>query len=162
MVVGWAVLSPLSKYSGWAPGPVDDMTNGARGWILWTSLGIMCADSLVSLLPIVAEYAIDLVGRQRRINLAENDGGKREDNETETEERLVPTDWVVLGLLVSIIVGTILVWVVFGNEGIKPWATVLGFILGGLLSVIGCVVVSLSIFPSNMFASEFVLSEKQI
>lgn len=52
MLVGWAVLSPLSKHAGWAPGPVGDMTSGARGWILWISLAIMCADSLVSLLPV--------------------------------------------------------------------------------------------------------------
>lgn len=103
----------------------------------------MCADSLVSLLPVVAEYAVDLVNRYRRVYLAVNADRRKEDNETETVERLVPTDWVVLGLLGSIILGTILVWVVFGNEGIKPWATVLGFILGGLLSIIGYVAVSL-------------------
>ncbi|KAF7320213.1 hypothetical protein MKEN_00805800 [Mycena kentingensis (nom. inval.)] len=50
MIVGWGILSPISKLSGWAPGPVGDMTNGARGWILWTSLAIMCSDSLVSLM----------------------------------------------------------------------------------------------------------------
>lgn len=137
MFVGWAILSPLSKNSGWAPGPTGDMSNGARGWILWTALGIMCADSLVSLLPVVAEHVVDLVKRERRIRLSEHDDTGKVDNETETEDRLVPADWVIMGLLASIIIGTILVWVVFGNEGIKPWATVLGFILGGLLSVIG-------------------------
>jgi uncharacterized oligopeptide transporter (OPT) family protein len=34
MIVGWAVLSPLSKNAGWAPGPVGSTTNGARGWIV--------------------------------------------------------------------------------------------------------------------------------
>lgn len=41
MVVGWAVLSPLSKSAGWAPGPVGSTTNGARGWIVsnvWAAL----------------------------------------------------------------------------------------------------------------------------
>ncbi|KXN84736.1 hypothetical protein AN958_12163 [Leucoagaricus sp. SymC.cos] len=137
MVVGWAILSPLSKYSGWAPGPVGDMSNGARGWILWTSLGIMCADSLISLLPLVAEYLVDFIKKQPGIRLASSGEARKEDNETETEDRLVPTDWVILGLFASIIIGTVLVWIVFGNEGIKPWATLLGFILGGLLSIIG-------------------------
>jgi len=103
---------------------------------LWTALGIMCADSLISLLPVAVEYIFDLV-RQRRIRLSENDDTQRVDSETETEDRLVPTDWVVCGVLSSIIIGTILVWLVFGNEGIKPWATVLGFMLGTLLSIIG-------------------------
>ncbi|TFK40407.1 oligopeptide transporter [Crucibulum laeve] len=136
MFVGWAILSPLSKLSGWAPGPVGDMSTGARGWILWTSLGIMCADSLVSLLPVVWEYITDLVkGRSNYVSIGEH--GTKEDHETETEDRLVPNNWVVIGLLASVVFGTIGVWIVFGNEGIKPWATVLGFILGGLLSVIG-------------------------
>lgn len=34
MLVGWAVLSPLSKHLGWAPGPVSSSTTGARGWIV--------------------------------------------------------------------------------------------------------------------------------
>jgi len=63
--------------------------------------------------------------------------GEHGSHETETEDRLVPTSWVLYGLLVSVVVGTVLVWIVFGQEGIKPWATLLGFILGGMLSIIG-------------------------
>ena len=48
-VVGWAILSPLAKSRGWAPGPVDDWENGSKGWIVWISLAIMLADSVVSL-----------------------------------------------------------------------------------------------------------------
>ena len=138
MLVGWAVLSPLSKLSGWAPGPVGDMSNGARGWILWVSLGIMCADSLVSLVPVAIEFITDIIwSRKKRYSaLAE---GPYENHETETEDRLVPNSWVATGLFVSIVVGTLLVWVVFGNEGIKAWATLCGFVLGGLLSIIGWV-----------------------
>ncbi|RMZ73780.1 oligopeptide transporter [Pyrenophora seminiperda CCB06] len=48
-ILGWGVLSPLAKHNGWAPGPVSDWTNGSKGWIVWISLAIMLADSLVSL-----------------------------------------------------------------------------------------------------------------
>ncbi|KAF1944784.1 OPT superfamily oligopeptide transporter [Clathrospora elynae] len=48
-VIGWGVLSPLAKHEGWAPGPVSDWTNGSKGWIVWISLAIMLADSLISL-----------------------------------------------------------------------------------------------------------------
>jgi uncharacterized membrane protein len=85
----------------------------------------------------MAEYVVDFVQRHRQVQIPGHDDLRKEDNETETEDRLVPIDWVVWGLLASLITGTTLVWVVFGNEGIKPWATVLGFILGGLLSIIG-------------------------
>lgn len=138
MLVGWAILSPLSKLSGWAPGPVGDMSNGARGWILWISLGIMCADSLVSLFPVALEYLMEAVKPQRRNYTAiGQDGPQTKGHETEAEDRLVPTSWVLYGLLVSVIVGTVLVWIVFGPDGIKPWATLLGFALGGMLSIIG-------------------------
>jgi uncharacterized oligopeptide transporter (OPT) family protein len=132
MVLGWGVLSPIAKLSGWAPGPVGDMSDGARGWILWTSLAIMCADSLVSLLPVIAEYVAGLLPRRGRETYT------KEDYDTETEDRLVPNTWVVGGVVVSVVVGTFLVWIVFGNDGIKPWATLLGFGLGGLLSILGC------------------------
>lgn len=135
MVLGWAVLSPVSKLYGWAPGPVGDMSTGARGWILWVSLAIMCADSLVSLLPVVAESIMDVI--RRRAGWHSSDVGTlKEDKEVETEDRLVPLSWVVTGWLVSVVFGTILVWIVFGHEGIKPWATFVGYIIGGMLSIL--------------------------
>ncbi|KAJ1988042.1 OPT super [Dimargaris cristalligena] len=48
-IVGWGFLSPLSHYQGWAPGPVKDWKTGPQGWILWISLAVMIAESLVSL-----------------------------------------------------------------------------------------------------------------
>ncbi|KAK3946219.1 OPT oligopeptide transporter protein-domain-containing protein [Diplogelasinospora grovesii] len=48
-VVGWGILSPLAKNKGWAPGKVDNWENGSKGWIVWISLAIMLADSVVSL-----------------------------------------------------------------------------------------------------------------
>ncbi|KAL1885463.1 OPT superfamily [Paecilomyces lecythidis] len=48
-VLGWGFLSPLAKKKGWASGPVDDWENGSKGWIVWVSLAIMLADSIISL-----------------------------------------------------------------------------------------------------------------
>lgn len=48
-VLGWGVLSPLARKNEWAPGPVNDWETGSKGWIVWISLGIMLADSLVNL-----------------------------------------------------------------------------------------------------------------
>ncbi|PQE26875.1 OPT oligopeptide transporter protein [Rutstroemia sp. NJR-2017a BVV2] len=48
-IVGWGILSPLAKNRGWAPGPVKDWETGSKGWIVWISLAIMLADSVVSL-----------------------------------------------------------------------------------------------------------------
>ncbi|KAG0651471.1 oligopeptide transporter [Hyphodiscus hymeniophilus] len=48
-IVGWGILSPLAKSRKWAPGPVDDWETGSKGWIVWISLAIMLADSVISL-----------------------------------------------------------------------------------------------------------------
>lgn len=48
-LVGWAFLSPLAKSQGWATGPVDEWESGSQGWIVWVSLAIMLADSVVNL-----------------------------------------------------------------------------------------------------------------
>jgi OPT family oligopeptide transporter len=48
-IVGWGILSPLAKSNGWAPGEVDDWETGSKGWIVWISLAIMLADSVISL-----------------------------------------------------------------------------------------------------------------
>jgi hypothetical protein len=45
--------------------------------------------------------------------------------------------WVGIGLAVSSILGIVLVWIIFGNEGIRPWATALGLVLASILSVLG-------------------------
>ena len=48
-VLGWGLLSPLAKKNGWAPGEVDDWEHGSKGWIVWVSLAIMLADSVVNI-----------------------------------------------------------------------------------------------------------------
>lgn len=48
-VIGWAVLSPLAYYKGWAPGHINDWETGSKGWIVWISLAIMLSDAVVSL-----------------------------------------------------------------------------------------------------------------
>jgi OPT oligopeptide transporter protein len=134
MLVGWGFLSPLSKYYNWAPGPVGDMTTGARGWILWTSLAIMLSDSLVDLIPVTWEFANRLVAGRK-----DDPCETVHDSEVETDDRLVPTRWVLWGITCSTVAGILIVWLVFGNEGIKPWATLLSFIFGALLSILGYV-----------------------
>ncbi|KFY33471.1 hypothetical protein V494_07595 [Pseudogymnoascus sp. VKM F-4513 (FW-928)] len=66
-ILGWAILSPLAKHKGWAPGPIDDWEAGSKGWIIWISLAIMLADSIVSLAYIagkqVAPYAWIMMNR---------------------------------------------------------------------------------------------------
>lgn len=57
-IVGWAILSPLAKNKGWAPGEVNDWEHGSKGWIVWVSLAIMLVDAVVSLSYIAARPLI--------------------------------------------------------------------------------------------------------
>ena len=117
------------------------MTDGARGWILWVALAVMITESFVSLVPVATDMFHSLQRRHKvsstgNLNEEEIDD---ENEDLETSDRLVPLSWVVWGAVASIIIGTFLIWIVFGYEGIKPWATVIGFFLGALLSLLGCV-----------------------
>src|SRR5687767_12076867 len=58
-VIGWGFLSPLAKNRGWAPGPVGDWEEGSKGWIVWVSLAIMLADSVINLGWLVARPLIN-------------------------------------------------------------------------------------------------------
>lgn len=60
-----------------------------------------------------------------------------DDDETEPPERLVPMSWVSIGLASSAFLCVLFVWIIFGNEGIKPWATFIGLILACILSLLG-------------------------
>lgn len=46
-VLGWGILSPLARSHMWAPGPIDDMETGFRGWLLWVSIGFLLGDVVV-------------------------------------------------------------------------------------------------------------------
>lgn len=110
----------------------------------------MIAESLISLAPLTYNYLKDLLNRGRLYqearhfegaDAAESEGyyDLPEDDEPEHEppERLVPTIWVLWGLAASGVLGVVLVWLVFGSDGIHPWATAIGLVLASILSLIG-------------------------
>jgi hypothetical protein len=113
----------------------------------------MIAESLISLLPITISYITTLVrhARQRKTSKVFQPTSPRasmqddyfeppsddDDPETEPPERLVPIEWVWWGLAGSGVLGVVLVWMVFGADGIHPWATAIGLVLASVLSLIG-------------------------
>ncbi|KND94291.1 putative oligopeptide transporter [Tolypocladium ophioglossoides CBS 100239] len=70
-IIGWGLLSPLAKFKGWAPGPVDDWEHGSKGWIVWISLAIMLVDAIVSLGYIALRPILgaQLAGLRNRLRL---------------------------------------------------------------------------------------------
>ncbi|GAC93442.1 hypothetical protein PHSY_001007 [Pseudozyma hubeiensis SY62] len=146
-IVGWAVLSPLAYYQGWAKGHPLDSEDGSKGWILWISLAIMCSESIVGLITLVASNGIrDLkslttASRQRRQHLdgiGGNDAEQDEaDSDHESPHRNTPKTWVISGLIGSTLVAVVLIYLSFGAEGISPWATLLGIVLASLFAILG-------------------------
>lgn len=150
-VVGWGVLSPLAFYSGWAPGPVDDWKTGSKGWILWISLGVMIAESIVSLCVVLIR-AIVKSYRQRVAKGGSNNNNNssdglvvlREDEEEEEEEeedapesQRVSTVVTVLGLILSTVSCIYLVRVVFGPDVLPAGMTLLAIVVAMFLSILG-------------------------
>ncbi|PIA17633.1 OPT superfamily oligopeptide transporter [Coemansia reversa NRRL 1564] len=102
-VVGWGILSPVARNEGWAPGPVSDWKTGSRGWILWISLAVMIAESLVSLAIIAGKELFNAYSLQ--MNSADVDVTKpnsQDSMEDEVDSRFLVPGWITWGgLLVS-------------------------------------------------------------
>ena len=57
-IVGWAILSPLARYKGWAPGTLQDWDTGSRGWILWSSLASLLCNSIVNFMWMLVKLPV--------------------------------------------------------------------------------------------------------
>lgn len=165
--VGWAFLSPLATQCGWAKGDPLNGETGARAWIVWISLAIMSAESVLGLIALGAAHGwqdlkawctSEEAGYTRVPDRAEaspatqisggsgtgsDEGSNRPavalsvDEEHEPASRLVPPSWIVWGLLWSTVLCVVLIHWAFGPRGIAWWATVLAVILSSLLAILG-------------------------
>ncbi|CAO3570650.1 unnamed protein product [Mortierella alpina] len=158
-IVGWGILSPIATLNEWVTGPVSSSTTGARGWILWISLGVMIAESIVSLfgvvvLSLIAHYRYKVRSArfaERRALLeshasldadAHTEAYRLHDDEDVDDEdapidQLVPLKVWVCGLIISSALCLYLISVVFKDQHMPVYATVLALVLGSLLSILG-------------------------
>lgn len=147
-VVGWGILSPVAFYAGWAPGPVDDWKTGSKGWILWISLGVMIADSCVSLLVVLVRSFVKLfrtsVEEIRLDDQSTQDENGEEFIEVEDDVEVdapksqqVSTRVAVGGLILSTISCVYLIRAVFGPDVLPEGMTLLAVIVAMFLSILG-------------------------
>ncbi|SCV70481.1 BQ2448_1875 [Microbotryum intermedium] len=144
MFVGWAVLSPLAKTRGWAPGPVSSSIDGSRGWILWPALAVMMVESILS----VCIVAFTQIAGPLRSMLSHtthghhnNDGDDEEEHDPgppggRAEEEADP-HFLLGGIVLSCVACVILVATMFGQDGIKWWATLIALALASIFSILG-------------------------
>ncbi|KAI9272059.1 OPT oligopeptide transporter protein-domain-containing protein [Helicostylum pulchrum] len=147
-VVGWGILSPIAFYAGWASGPVDDWKTGSKGWILWISLGVMIADSCVSLLVVLVRSFVKLfrpsVEEIRLDDQSTQDENGEEFIEVEDDVEVdapksqqVSIRVAVGGLILSTISCVYLVRAVFGPEVLPKSMTLVAVIVAMFLSILG-------------------------
>jgi len=67
-IIAWGVLGPMAMRLGWAPGPVSSWDDGAKGWVVWVSLGIMLGESIITLGGTVYRYACMLCTNMRTVD----------------------------------------------------------------------------------------------
>lgn len=163
-ILGWGILSPLAKKKGWAPGPVNDWETGSKGWIVWVSLAIMLADSLVSLgwlilrpivhlariwLPrlfdhfrqqswrdILDVHSLNSLNGYTSISDPSLKHDPSDDEEDAPPEHLISTRTTLIGLVLSLGLSIGAVHYVFGN--LVPLSlNILGLFLALVLSIMG-------------------------
>ncbi|KAF2001878.1 OPT superfamily oligopeptide transporter [Amniculicola lignicola CBS 123094] len=165
-ILGWGILSPLARSRGWAPGPVSDWTNGSKGWIVWISLAIMLADSLVSLgwlvlrplikysriyYPIARDtihshtwkelFTLNITAKQQYTQLPDGSSAikhhlSEEDEPDAPPEHLISNRTTIISLILSLIICIAGVHVSFPNL-IPIRLTILALFLALFLSIMG-------------------------
>lgn len=163
-LLGWAFLGPMAQRLGWASGPFDDWKTGAQGWILWISLTIMIADTVVSFLAITTLSVVKMwksrpkseAGNlwdmtlsifkqspesqdhdyQRIPSTTENNEEMKTDEDPDAlPKHLIPNFIVFAGLLISFVLCVVAVKLVFG--ALCPvYPIVIAIILALFLSVL--------------------------
>lgn len=149
-LLGWGLLAPLSKYLGWAPGPIDDWVTGGQGWILWLSLSVMIADSLVSFLVVTSKSLHGLYISLRTPEMKPLLAPSLEAQSTESDitfdaasstqdaepQHLISRRTATAGLIMSSLLCIWSIRYVFGDL-VPYYATVLAIVLALFFSVLG-------------------------
>ncbi|KAH3687985.1 hypothetical protein WICPIJ_001047 [Wickerhamomyces pijperi] len=139
-VLGWAVLAPLARHLQWAPGPIDDWKTGAQGWILWISLSVMVADSVVSFVVVTVQSLYKVYQRwdEKHNTAITGSGSSSKEEETEVAaEYLVGTKTVVIGLVLSSILCIATMVYLFGSDIVPVYCLVIAIVLALFLSILG-------------------------
>lgn len=141
-ILGWGVLAPLSKYLGWAPGPIDNWVTGGQGWILWLSLSVMIADSVVSFVVVTMRGLNSLVRQYTAENVPlledreESSVASKISFVDVAQKHLVDNRTTVVGLVLSSFLCIGAMRIVFGDL-VPYYATVMAIVLALFFSVLG-------------------------
>ncbi|GAM25333.1 hypothetical protein SAMD00019534_085080 [Acytostelium subglobosum LB1] len=128
LILGWAILGPIAHDRGWAPGKPLDVTNGAKGWLLWIALFIMLSQSIVSLLVLMTQQLLVKFGYIKRTVI------KSSDDPAPINQR-VPNKWWIIGLVISTISCVAIISPLFDVAAYQTLLAVLVALLTSVLAV---------------------------
>lgn len=126
-----------------------DPTAHRAGWILWPALAIMMAESLLSIATVAFGAVAPAFGLARRHvpvfvdedearqRLLEDDTDAAVHKSGDKAEEEIDLQVVLGGVALSCVACVILVGIVFGEEGIQWWATIIALVLASLFSILG-------------------------
>ncbi|KAK5583572.1 hypothetical protein RB653_005169 [Dictyostelium firmibasis] len=135
-IIGWGILGPIAHSAGWTitsntPGASKSSSLiGVKGWVLWISLFIMLAESLVSLSVLVIRMVLIKFG------VIKNYNGKFSDAQCVDPapvSQRVPNLWWIAGTVASGILCVVIVSPLFGLE---IYETVIAVVLSLLTSIL--------------------------
>ena len=145
-LVGWGLLAPMAHAKGWTTGPIKDVGTGPTGWLLWISLAIMLADSVVSLSVVLIKILrpqmalSSSISKRRSDN--ENSNNTNNDGSIEDDDTAVdpaPLDqqisWRIWlpGLVVASLVCTGILTPMFA---MPPWQSAFAVLFSLLVAVL--------------------------
>ncbi|OLL24058.1 putative oligopeptide transporter [Neolecta irregularis DAH-3] len=131
--IGWGILSPLAKSQGWAPGPVDDWQSGSKGWILWASLSIMSADSIVSLAVLLVQNLRSKYPGNQYKEIGEEI--EQFDDNPQTHDDTIGVSFTVVGILASSVICVIATKFVFGDV-VPVYTIIFAIVIAAFLSML--------------------------
>jgi OPT family oligopeptide transporter len=149
-VLGFGILSPIARTSGWASGPVDDWKKGAKGWILWISLAMMTSECISSSFVLIYDSFNLKSFNFRKLfpkkNVAENEGLiLNSDSDNSTDEKpeletlpnhfLIPRKWWIGGLVISSFLCILIISLMFNQMFYEPLLALIFALVVSLLAV---------------------------
>ncbi len=123
-VGAWAILGPIAKDAGWAPGAVMSYADGVRGWLLWPGVALMVAEALTAL-------ALSWRTFVNALSMTRSAGGGGE-SEVSGKDR-IPNSWWIGGLAMGTVMATVIGYMVFD---IAWWMTVVAVALSSILAIV--------------------------
>ena len=123
-IFAWAILGPLAKNMGWAPGPIGSYSDGAKGWVLWPGVALMVSEAMMALAMQWRTFlrAFKPAPKVEVTSAADVNANQR-----------IPNAWWTVGLGLATVLAVTVSWTIFE---IPPYLTIIAIALSAVLACV--------------------------